>query len=69
MASGDKKALLDAFGEVRRTWDDLIGLQPDIVAASGPFTSTDLSELEMRLTAHRDAVTAFAHAVDTLRNT
>ena len=45
MANDGKKALLDAFGELRRTSDDLIGLQPDILAASGPFTPTDLLNL------------------------
>lgn len=44
-------ALLDAFAEVRRTWDELVGLQPDIVSASGPLSDADLALLSERVSA------------------
>ena len=54
----DKKhadALLDAFADMRRTWDEFVGLQPDIVLASGPLTGLDLVRLATALVAHQNA--------------
>ena len=65
MAEQDR--LLDTFAELRRTWDDLIGLQPDIVAASGPLTKVDLDEFEQRVQAHQAALSVLAGAVPSLR--
>jgi hypothetical protein len=62
----DKKqtaALLDAFAELRRTWDELVGLQPDIVAASGPLTAADLTLLAAALAAHRIAADALQREI------
>ena len=39
----EMSALLDAFAELRRTWDELVGLQPDIISASGPLSDEDLA--------------------------
>ncbi len=57
--------LLNAFAEVRRTWDDLVTLQPDIVAGSGHLGPKDIGELEKRVDAHREAVDALADAIET----
>ena len=62
----DKKraaALLDTFAELRRTWDELVGLQPDIVLASGPFTGEDLVHLAQALVAHQNAAAALKRAI------
>ncbi len=59
------QVLLDAFAEARRTWDDMVGLQPDIVAGSGNLGEMDLAELELRLEAHRAAIDMLADALDT----
>jgi hypothetical protein len=57
--------LLDAFADARRTWDDLVGLQPDVVAGSGHLTDADLVELERRVEAHRAAIDMLADALET----
>jgi hypothetical protein len=59
------KVLLDAFSEARRSWDDLISLQPDIVAASGNLGEPQLMELERRVETHRQAIDMFADALET----
>lgn len=59
--------LLDAFADLRRTWDELIGLQPDIVAASGALTDGDLAQLSQQLSAHQEAVTVLAREVKARR--
>jgi hypothetical protein len=59
------RELLDAFADVRRTWDDLVALQPDIAAASGTFDRDDLVELERRVNMHREAMDVLADAVGT----
>ena len=61
----EHRELLDAFADVRRTWDDLVSLQPDIVAASGTFNKDDLVELGRRVNMHREAVDLLAGALDT----
>lgn len=56
-------ALLDTFAEMRRTWDELVGLQPDIVVAGGSFTGADLGELAQALVAHQNAAAALKRAI------
>jgi len=63
----DKQALLDTFSVVRRTWDDLISLEPDILAASGTFTVTDLVVLRERVEAHKKALDRFADTISARR--
>jgi hypothetical protein len=59
--------LLDAYAEARRTWDDLIVLQPDVVAASGPLSDTDLGSLSERVSAHLVAAVALEDQIEILR--
>ena len=59
------RVVLDAFAEARRTWDDLVGLQPDVLAASGMLTAADLDELGRRVDAHREAMDVLCDALDT----
>lgn len=56
--------LLDAFADARRTWDELVSLQPDVAAASGQLSEALLIELERRVNAHRVALEVL---VDTLQ--
>jgi hypothetical protein len=56
---------LDAFAEARRTWDDLVALQPDVQSASGTLTAADLDELRRRVDAHREAMDVLRDALDT----
>jgi hypothetical protein len=58
------RELLDAFAEARRTWDDLVTLQPDIMAGS-TRAGIDLAELERRVNMHREAIDMLADALDT----
>jgi hypothetical protein len=62
---GRHHELLDAFADTRRTWDELVGLQTDIVAGSGHLTEKDLVELERRVQAHQTAVDALADVIET----
>jgi hypothetical protein len=57
--------LLDTFADARRTWDELVGLQPDIMVAAGAMEERDLVELERRVEAHRAAIDALADAIET----
>ena len=57
--------LLETFAEARRTWDDLVGLQPDVRAGSGNLKDTDLVELQRRVEAHRAAIDMLVDALDT----
>jgi hypothetical protein len=59
------RELLDVFAEARRTWDDLVTLQPDILAANGRLTSAEISELARRVDAHREVVDMLADALAT----
>ena len=61
----EHRVLLDAFAEARRTWDDVVGLQPDVAAGSGTLRKADLVELEQRVEAHRAAIDVLADALDT----
>ena len=63
----DLGALLDAFAEVRRTWDDLVNVQPDIVGGSVPFSVTDLGLLSERISAHVVAAVALEDVIEILR--
>lgn len=38
----EDQLVLDAFAEARRTWDDVVGLQPDVVGASRELRPADL---------------------------
>lgn len=60
-------SVLDAFADLRRTWDTLIELQPDMVAASGPLSEADLTRLDRYLMAHQKAATALAQTVKACR--
>ena len=65
-----KQTLLDAFAELRRTWDDLVNLEPDIVAATASSpTVVALSELQRRIYAHESSLAAFIETVKALRAT
>jgi hypothetical protein len=59
------RTFLDAFADARRTWDDLVALQPDIVAGSGQLGPDDLREVERRVDAHREAIDMLADALAT----
>lgn len=59
--------VLDAFGELRRTWDELIALQPDIIAAGGGLGETDLELLDERLSAHQDTAQTLAEEINKAR--
>jgi 2',3'-cyclic-nucleotide 2'-phosphodiesterase (5'-nucleotidase family) len=61
----ETRTFLDAFADARRTWDDLVTLQPDIVAASGHLGTNDLLEFERRVAAHREAIDMLADALAT----
>jgi len=61
----ETRTFLDAFADARRTWDDLVTLQPDIVAASGHLGTDDLREFERRVAAHREAIDMLADALAT----
>jgi hypothetical protein len=66
MADGTA-ALLDAFAELRRTWDELLAQPPDILAASGPLSDADLALLSERVSAHIVAAVALEDAVEIMR--
>jgi hypothetical protein len=55
---------LDAFAEARRTWDDLVALQPDVLSASGTLTVAEFHEFRLRVDAHREAVDVLCDALD-----
>jgi hypothetical protein len=60
----DMSNLLDAFADARRTWDEMVGLQPDVVSGSSrPLKPGELIELEKRIYAHREAMDALADAI------
>jgi hypothetical protein len=65
----DYRVLLDAFAEARRSWDDLVALQPDVMAGSGNLELRNLAELGRRVAAHREAVETLAEALDITSST
>jgi hypothetical protein len=52
------KNACNSFAELRRTCDDRMALQPDIVAACGPLTKDELEDFEQRVQAHEAALSA-----------
>jgi len=56
--------LLDSFADARRTWDELIALQPDVKASGNNLTEPDLVELERRIEAHRMAMDVLSDAIE-----
>ncbi len=63
----DMSALLDAFAELRRAWDELVGLQPNIVSASGPLSDEDLALLNERVSAHLVTAVALEDQIEIMR--
>ena len=63
--AAEHRLLLDTFADARRTWDDLVGLQPDVMAGSGNLKQSDLAELERRVEAHRATIDLLAGAIET----
>lgn len=63
----DLGALIDAFAEVRRTWDDLVNVQPDIVVGSVPLSDADLAVLSERISAHVVAAVALEDHIEIMR--
>ena len=63
MAS-EHRVLLDSFADARRTWDDLVALQPDVKAGSGNLEEPALVEMARRIEAHRMAMDMLADAVE-----
>jgi len=47
--SSEHRVLLDSFADARRTWDDLVALQPDVKARSGNLEEPALIEMERRI--------------------
>jgi hypothetical protein len=58
------RILLDAFAEARRTWDELVTVQPDIMAAGGNLDEASLAEFDRRVGAHREAMDLLADAFE-----
>jgi hypothetical protein len=56
--------LLDAFADLRCTWDNLVGLPPDVIAATRDLGAADLIELERRVDVHRLAIEALKEAIE-----
>ena len=63
----DMSALLDAFAELRRTRDEPVGLQPNIVSASGPLSDEDLALLNERVSAHLVTAVALEDQIEIMR--
>jgi hypothetical protein len=63
----EMSTLLDAFAELRRTWDDLVGLQPEILAAGEPLSEMDLGLLSERVSAHLVAAVALEDHIEIMR--
>jgi hypothetical protein len=61
----ENRVLLDAFADARRSWDDLVGLQPDIYAGGGNLKGLDLTELARRVEAHRASIDLLSDALQT----
>ncbi len=60
----DHRALLDAFADARRSWDDLVAMQPDIYAGAGNLQGLDLAEMARRVEAHQTAIDALSEALE-----
>jgi hypothetical protein len=59
----DDQALLDTFANARRTWDDVVALQPDVKAGAGQLTPRDVAELAQRVKTHRSAIDGLMDAL------
>jgi len=59
----EHQVLLDAFADARRTWDELVSLQPDVAVASGQLSEDALIELERRVNGHRVALEVLVDAL------
>jgi hypothetical protein len=59
----EHQVLLDAFADARRTWDELVSLQPDVAVASGQLSEDALIELERRVNDHRVALEVLVDAL------
>jgi hypothetical protein len=59
----EHQVLLDAIADARRTWDELVSLQPDVTAASGQLSEDSLVELERRVNDHRVALEVLVDAL------
>jgi hypothetical protein len=64
MAIKDTQVLLDAFADARRSWDDLIALQPDIYAGGGNLKELDLAEFARRVQDHQAAIDMLSEALE-----
>jgi len=60
----EHRVLLDAFADARRTWDDLVALQPDVKVGSRSLAEPDLVELQRRVEAHQLATDMLADALE-----
>lgn len=61
----EHRVLLDAFADARRTWDELVSLQPDVLAGADHLKEADLAELARRAQAHRAAIDMLTDALET----
>jgi hypothetical protein len=61
----DSRPLMDAFAEARRSWDDLITLQPDVYAGGGNLDELNLAELSRRVETHQAAIDALSDVLHT----
>jgi len=62
--TAEHRVLLDAFAEARRTWDELVTVQPDVMAAGGNLDARNLAEFQQRVGAHREAIDLLAEALE-----
>ncbi len=61
----ENRLLLDTFADARRSWDDLVSLQPDIYAGAGNLKNLDLAELTRRVEAHQASIDVLSAALHT----
>jgi hypothetical protein len=61
----DNHVLLDAFADARRSWDDLIRLQPAIKPGGRNLTPHELAELVQSVEAHQAAIDLLSDALQT----
>ena len=61
----DHHILLDAFADARRSWDALVGLQPDIRAGGCNLNGLDPAELARRAEAHQASMEVLSDAIKT----
>jgi hypothetical protein len=61
----DKLILLEAFADARRSWDDLIAMQPDAYAGGGNLEGLDLAELTRRVETHQECIDVLVEVLQT----